>query len=214
MKSSTKGMLAALLLISASSAAFADAPPYNCTRDGAVYDVVRDAASGTIVHSSSGECVRTHWVVDHDPCTDAPVAQAPHHHPSIKILSKEDQTVYFGFNKASLEPEMIARLDALATNLKGNSKVVSVRISGFADRIGNAGYNNKLSQKRAENVRQYLIAKGLVTAPLTKTKWVGSKEAKANCPEKLKRADLIECLKKDRRVEIEVDYAPDIHTAE
>lgn len=209
MKSNTKVMLAAFLMISASGAAFASAP--SCIGEGH-YDVVRDAASGTIVHSTSGACVRTHWVVDHDPC--GAIAGVVPPIANVKILSKEDQTVYFGFNKTSLDPEMVARLDALSASLKGNSKVIGVRIIGYADRIGNAGYNEKLSQKRAENVRQYLIAKGLVTAKLTKTKWVGSKESRTNCPPNLKRTELIECLKKDRRVEIEVDYAPDIHIAE
>ena len=183
---------------------------YKCS-PGAALDVVHDEASGTIVHSTSGACVRTHWLVDQDPCA------GPVHLPSVaemKILSKEDQTVYFGFNQASLPPEMIARLDALAVNLKGNSKVLGVRIVGYADRIGNAGYNEKLSKKRAENVRQYLIAKGIVSAKLTKTRWVGSQDSKANCGPKLKRKELIECLKHDRRVEIEVEYAPDIHAAD
>ena len=202
MKSTKLVMLAALLMMTACSSSFSDVQSFTPECMGpSNRDVVRDESNGSIVHSTSGACVRTKWVVDHDVCGTGPAMMSP--------LSKEDQTVYFGFNEASLSPDMIARLDSLADRLKSSGKVKAVRIVGFADRIGNAGYNEKLSKKRAENVRQYLVAKGLVTAKLARTRWVGSKDAKAKCADSLKRTELIDCLKTDRRVEVEVDYASD-----
>ncbi len=65
-------------------------------------------------------------------------------------------------------------LDALATDIKakGNS-VVAVRVAGYADRIGSATANEKLSKKRADAVRKYLVSKGVVNAQVVETRWFG-----------------------------------------
>jgi len=163
-------------------------------------DVVRDQASGKIAHSSSGACVRTKWIVDHNPCNDDVVEP------------KDNFAVYFGSNQTSLTPQAIAELDAFVSTLKGNPHVLDIRIVGYADRIGKAAHNEALSKARAENVRQYIVAKGLIKAKLAKTNWVGDKKTTANCANTLKRDELNKCLKKDRRVEIEVDFVSDVHT--
>ena len=51
-----------------------------------------------------------------------------------------------------------ARLDTLANVLKSDQSVKEAKIVGYADRIGSVSYNEQLSQKRAETVRDYLIA--------------------------------------------------------
>jgi len=166
-------------------------------------DVVRDESDGTIVHSSSGECVRTQWDAGYDACRQGPVSLRTN-----VSLSREDRTVYFGFNQASLSPEMKDRLDTLATTLRSQQNVRGVRIFGYADRIGSPSYNERLSKKRAETVRHYLAVRGLINMRVTETKWFGATEPATNCPADISREELISCLQKDRRVEVEIDYTP------
>ena len=54
-------------------------------------------------------------------------------------------------------------LNQVANVLKGNSQLVRIRIEGHTDSKGNDAYNKKLSQSRAESVRNYLVAKGIDT---------------------------------------------------
>ena len=77
----------------------------------------------------------------------------------IEILDK----VYFDFNKATIKPVSFDILNQVANVLKGNSQLVRVRIEGHTDSKGNDAYNKKLSQSRAESVRNYLVAKGIDT---------------------------------------------------
>jgi outer membrane protein OmpA-like peptidoglycan-associated protein len=180
-----------------------------------MHDVVHDRLSGTTVHTSNGECVRTGWINDHDECAPPPpvvVIEAPTPPPAPRpiiaqpTLSREDRTVYFGFNQAALTPEMQQRLNTLAVTLHSDTNVKGARIVGYADRIGSTSYNEQLSKRRAENVRGYLVDHGLVNTQVAETKWYGNTEPRTSCPNSMKRTDLIACLQKDRRVEVEIDY--------
>ena len=75
----------------------------------------------------------------------------------IEILDK----VYFDFNKATIKPVSFDILNQVAQVLKGNPQLVRIRIEGHTDSKGNDAYNKKLSQARAESVRNYLVAKGI-----------------------------------------------------
>jgi len=70
------------------------------------------------------------------------------------------QTVYFDFNKATIKPVSYALLDDVAQAMKDNPKI-KVEVQGHTDSVGNDNFNLKLSQKRAESVRNYLIKKGI-----------------------------------------------------
>ena len=58
-----------------------------------------------------------------------------------------------------------AKLDELAVKSK-QLKLEVILAVGHTDRIGSDAYNQKLSQRRAESVRQYLIGKGLPASRL------------------------------------------------
>ena len=68
----------------------------------------------------------------------------------------------FDFDKSNLKPEGKAKLDDLATKLKGVTLEVIIVI-GHTDNIGTAAYNKKLSLRRAESVKAYLVSKGIET---------------------------------------------------
>ena len=110
----------------------------------------------------------------------------------------------FDFNKATLRAEGKAKLDDVAA--KSNSLVLEVVIAvGHADRIGGAAYNQKLSEKRAAAVKDYMVSKG-IPANRVYTEGKGSKQpvTKAGQCKGPKSAKVIACLQPDRRVDIEI----------
>jgi OOP family OmpA-OmpF porin len=109
-------------------------------------------------------------------------------------------TELFGFDSATLNPNQ-PKLDDIANVLNNNTGVDNVVISGYADRLGSDKYNQKLSERRAIAVKDYLVGKGVAANRLNA---VGKGESNpvVTCNNK-KRADLIKCLEPNRRVEVE-----------
>ncbi len=68
--------------------------------------------------------------------------------------------IFFEFNSAELQPESIGELERVLEIMKDNPKI-SVEIAGHTDSIGTEGYNQKLSQERAEAVAQWLVEHGI-----------------------------------------------------
>jgi len=137
------------------------------------------------------------------PPTPAPVAPKP---VQEKITLAAD--VLFDFDKAVLKPEGMAKLDDLVGKLKPIALEVIIAI-GHTDRIGSAEYNQKLSVRRAEAVKAYLVSKGIEPNRIY-TEGKGLKQPVKDCPNPTAkgpiktRAQLIECLQPNRRAEIEV----------
>jgi len=74
--------------------------------------------------------------------------------------------VEFDFDKATLRPEAAAILDKTAASLEHWANA-NIEVAGHTDSIGSDEYNMKLSQQRAETVRDYLISKGIAADRLT-----------------------------------------------
>ena len=109
-------------------------------------------------------------------------------------------TELFAFNSATLNVGQ-TRLDEIAAALTADPTITDVDITGYADRLGSAQYNLKLSERRANAVRDYLVAKGIDGARL-KAYGKGEANPLVTCTEK-NRAALIACLEPNRRVEVE-----------
>jgi len=110
----------------------------------------------------------------------------------------------FDFNKAVLRPEGKAKLDELVSKAKAIKLEVILAV-GHTDRIGSDAYNQKLSEKRAAAVKEYLVAKG-IEANRVYTEGKGEKQPVTGdkCKGNAKTKALIDCLQPDRRVDIEV----------
>ena len=110
----------------------------------------------------------------------------------------------FDFNKADLRAEGKSKLDKLAADIKGIKLEVIIAV-GHADRFGTDAYNQKLSEKRAEAVKAYLVSKG-VEPNRVYTEGKGKKQpiTKADQCKGPKSKKTVDCLQPDRRVEIEV----------
>ncbi|EKB49434.1 OmpA family protein [Cecembia lonarensis] len=75
------------------------------------------------------------------------------------------ENIFFDFDKDELRQESMSSLSRLLDFLKENPQV-KILITGHTDNVGNANYNQNLSQRRAESVRQFLLSKGIPEARL------------------------------------------------
>ena len=103
--------------------------------------------------------------------------------------------VLFDFDKSVLKPEGKAKLDDLANKVRAINLEVVIAI-GHTDSIGSDAYNQKLSVRRAESVKAYLVSKGVEPNRIY-TEGKGEKQPVASNKTK-------EGRQKNRRVEIEV----------
>ncbi|MBR5511830.1 MAG: OmpA family protein [Bacteroidaceae bacterium] len=85
---------------------------------------------------------------------------APIHRPVLI------DNIFYEFDKATLTPESTASLDELVTLLENNPNV-TIELGSHCDFRGSDKYNEKLSQKRAESVVNYLIEQGIDAERLT-----------------------------------------------
>ena len=110
----------------------------------------------------------------------------------------------FDFNKAVLRPAGKEKLDELVSKAKAIKLEVILAV-GHTDRIGGDAYNQKLSEKRAAAVKDYLVGKG-IEANRVYTEGKGEKQPVTGdkCKGNAKTKALIDCLQPDRRVDIEV----------
>ena len=128
--------------------------------------------------------------------------------PAPEVVSKTfnlNSDVTFAFGKANLKPQAQSVLDGIYGEI-AQVKSADVKVAGYTDRIGSDAYNQKLSQKRAETVANYLVAKGVSQNAISATGYGKANPVTGNKCDAVKgRKALIACLADDRRVEIAVN---------
>ena len=145
--------------------------------DGAIVPVVAPAAvAPTVV-----------------PPAPPPVVVAPPPPVATKVTYAAD--AFFDFDKSVLKPEGKAKLDDLVSKIKDINLEVIIAV-GHTDSVGSDGYNQKLSVRRSEAVKSYLVSKGIEKNRVY-TEGKGEKQPVADNKTAEGRA-------KNRRVEIEV----------
>ena len=127
--------------------------------------------------------------------SNAAPAQAAAPAPAIATKVTYAADAFFDFDKAVLKPEGKAKLDDLVSKVKAISLEVIIAV-GHTDSVGSDVYNQKLSVKRAEAVKAYLVSKGIEKNRVY-TEGKGEKQPVADNKTKEGQA-------KNRRVEIEV----------
>lgn len=76
------------------------------------------------------------------------------------------EDVNFDFDKATLKPGAISRLDTVAAELR-NQGSVGYEVAGFTDSVGSEAYNQGLSERRAQAVADYLGRQGVSPGQLS-----------------------------------------------
>ncbi|MCW8903807.1 OmpA family protein [Sedimenticola sp.] len=137
----------------------------------------------------------------------APVAPPPMKSEAI-VLTLESDTL-FEFDKSVISAEGKQQLDnQVIAKMNEYPQIEMVRITGHADRIGSEAYNQKLSQRRADAVKDYLIEQGIVSSR-TETAGSGESDPAVSCADITGRnnsqnTNLVDCLKPNRRVVVEI----------
>jgi outer membrane protein OmpA-like peptidoglycan-associated protein len=110
----------------------------------------------------------------------------------------------FAFNHAELDtilPSGRELLSRLIRELR-DEHVRDIIISGYADRLGSPEYNQRLSERRALAIRDYLIANGIEPG-IVRTVGHGARDPIVEC-DALPRTALIRCLAPNRRAMLAV----------
>ncbi|HLU76776.1 MAG TPA: OmpA family protein [Burkholderiales bacterium] len=136
---------------------------------------------GAVVKNNYNQCWRTgYWtpalaIAECDPDLVKTAAPAPAPAPAAEpapapapapIVVPEQQKVtlnadvLFDFDKSNLRPEGRQELDEVVQKMQGMELEVIIAI-GHTDSIGTDEYNQKLSVRRAESVKSYLVGKGI-----------------------------------------------------
>jgi len=214
---------ALFLALVASGAAMADSSfnneKYGYTISEQSREVVRSNVEPHGAHECwensflNGEVDRLGLVECGDRQPEAPPAPAE---PQVQeTLVSLSSNFLFGFDKFNLRPEARTTLDELAQRLS-QSNVQSVRVEGNTDFMGSDAYNQRLSERRANTVSEYLVGRGV---PAEKISAVGLGESQAKMTEQCqqevrnlgrrvsaarKRSALIACIEPDRRVDVRI----------
>ncbi len=111
----------------------------------------------------------------------------------------------FAFDRSVLKPEGKVMLDGLVSELNGATTYDTITVTGHTDRFGSNSYNQKLSERRAHAVKEYLVIQNVQanritaegkgeTQPITKAgDCLGAKSTK-----------VVACLQPDRHVDVEM----------
>ena len=128
----------------------------------------------------------------------APVAEPAPAAKAAPVTTTEDFAIdaaqLFDFDKATLRPEAAEALRAAVEKYRGNAKLVSLEIIGHTDNVGTDTYNQDLSLRRANAVRDYLVEQGVDAARMTASGRGESAPAASN--------DTAEGRQQNRRVEL------------
>lgn len=135
--------------------------------------------------------------------------QTPYFGPDTPAVSAEFWAeALFEFDKAVVKPGgKQALFDYIVIPMREHPEVEMLLVTGHTDRIGTAKYNQKLSERRAAAVKNYLVSQGI---PAERIRTVGKGESEPNPYANTKKEcrhmpakKLIACLQPDRRVTVE-----------
>ncbi len=200
MKPMIKGLLLAGLTVASGSSV-------------AATGYVDDSAKG-IVRTGYGDCLHTgRWSVPNAIAECDPEIVAMRDKPAevaavetvivkeLKPLALQADAL-FAFDSAELTADGRDQLDQVVGSLTAKQlDNKQIEITGYTDRIGPETYNQTLSERRAQTVRDYLVSRGL-PADAISTQGLGAAKPVVGC-EGERGAQLIDCLAPNRRTEIE-----------
>ena len=187
------------ILLGAACAATFGSAALACSMNVDNNNVVRDVR-GNQVTDVRGNCVFTKWKDGSDKC-NAPKAA---HQDGLTL---NERTIYFAFDSANLSPESVYKLNRLLGKLEASGKQWNTTIVGHADKLGDAAYNQALSARRANAVRNYLTSHGKKVVISSVSAEGKNAPVTEGCEKAGGHTSTINCLQPDRRVEIRLTPA-------
>lgn len=220
-------MIAARTLIFAGIAASL-LPGMSIAQDTRNQGFLVDTNGNIVTSATTSDCVRdSDWTLARDVgCNPAPVrkvtapapkpvAVAPPPQKRAAVPASAPARVVpqsinfsadslFAFNKSVLRPAGRATLDDFVRQL-GGAQYDAIYVTGHTDRFGTSKYNQKLSERRAHAVKNYLVSKGV---PANRINAAGKGKTQpvtgpGDC-KGARSAKVIACLQPDRRVHVGV----------
>lgn len=210
------------LLVLASLTSVGIASAHEVAKEGYLIDT-----RGNVVKNNYNECWKTgYWTpamaiaeCDPDLMKKAEPKMAEAKAPAAVPAVGPEKTAFapitlqaetlFDFDKSVIHASGKKQLDdQVVGKMKEYPQVEVVLVTGHADRIGSDAYNQKLSQRRADAVKEYLVAQGVETNRI-ETAAKGESEPVVSCDDVKgkvsgKNKKLVECLQPNRRVMVEV----------
>jgi len=165
MTKSNRSLLAAVALMASFGFAQAQQTTVDNWASGAGTTYVRSGADSTLCWRDNNWTPATAAQECDGAIKPAPkAAAAPAAAPVVPVATSSKVTLLadalFDFDKSTLKPEGIQKLDGLVQKLKDVTVEVII-VVGFTDSIGTLDYNKKLSLRRAEAVKAYLTKNGI-----------------------------------------------------
>jgi OOP family OmpA-OmpF porin len=174
-----------------------------------------DESAKSIVRTGYGDCLHTdRWSVANAIAECDPEIVAMRDKPAevaaVEVTVRKElkpirleADALFAFDSAKLTDEGRSRLDSALNQIPDRSMLQDKRITitGFTDRLGPEGYNQKLSEARAQAVHDYLVSKGMRDEAID-VRGLGAAQPLVTCEGK-RGNDLIQCLAPNRRTEIQ-----------
>jgi outer membrane protein OmpA-like peptidoglycan-associated protein len=158
--------------------------------------------SGTVSYPEDKRAAAENVVGEPTIYPDEPAPKPVSAAPKLVSVSFETEPL-FNFDKSAIRADQGAKLDEFISSLDG-TQYDSIAVSGHADRIGKEAYNQKLSERRANAVKAYLVRKG-VPADKIQTEGRGESDpVTGDTCAKTRGKALISCLQPDRRVDVNV----------
>ena len=225
MKTLTRHVIAAL-----AASALIPATVMGQSQDTRNQGYVIDNHGGAVLMTASGLCVRDgDWtparsVEPCDPTRRLVAATAPAPAPApVRVAAAPPAVIaapapapvisqrisfsgdaLFAFDKSELKPEGRAMLDDLVRKLNGAS-YDTITATGHTDRFGSDAYNQRLSERRASAVKDYLVSQNVKTNGISaEGKGETQPMTRADDCKGPKSAKVIACLQPDRRVDVEM----------
>jgi OOP family OmpA-OmpF porin len=120
---------------------------------------------------------------------------------------------FFDFDKSVLKPRAKTILDEMVNTLAG-TQYETIAVTGHTDRIGAAEYNQRLSERRANAVKDYLVSKNILASRIEALGQGDMRPTtKGGDCRGAKSVKVVACLQPDRRVDIEVSSTRRLKTA-
>ena len=157
---------------------------------------------GLVAGATAGAYCYVHGQGEEQVAAVEPVTPAPAPTPAPEPLPRQETIVvrdlHFAFDSAEISPADRAQLDAVASRLRNEASTTRLTINGHTDSKGTEKYNQRLSERRAAAVRNYLVQSGVPAASIVSVQGLGESQPVATNETAEGRAT-------NRRVEILVE---------